>query len=138
LRSGRKKNYLRAAKGSRINGSDLKMDSKMGRRDFLGTVALAGAVAATARSSFVVSAQAATAAGGDITLKSASELALAIRSKQLSSKAIVEAHLARIAEVNPKLNAIVQLTADTARKEADEADAAWRGVISRGRCMACP
>jgi len=114
------------------------MDSKMGRRDFLGTVALAGAVAATARSSFVVSAQAATAAGGDITLKSASELALAIRSKQLSSKAIVEAHLARIAEVNPKLNAIVQLTADTARKEADEADAAWRGVISRGRCMACP
>ena len=106
------------------------MDSKMGRRDFLGTVALAGAVAATARSSFVVSAQAATAAGGDITLKSASELALAIRSKQLSSKAIVEAHLARIAEVNPKLNAIVQLTADTARKEADEADAALaRGDI---------
>jgi amidase len=108
----------------------LKMDSKMGRRDFLGTVALAGAVAATARSSFVVSAQAATAAGDDITLKSASELALAIRSKQLSSKAIVEAHLARIAEVNPKLNAIVQLTADTARKEADEADAALaRGDI---------
>ncbi|WP_159007096.1 amidase [Bradyrhizobium sp. S69] len=106
------------------------MDGKMGRRDFLGTVALAGAVAATARSSFVVSAQAATAAGDDITLKSASELALAIRSKQLSSKAIVEAHLARIAEVNPKLNAIVQLTADSARKEADEADAALaRGDI---------
>jgi amidase len=106
------------------------MDSKMGRRDFLGTVALAGAVAATARSSFVVSAEAATEAGGDITFKSASELASAIRSKQLSSKAIVEAHLARIAEVNPKLNAVVQLTADTARKEADEADAALaRGDI---------
>ncbi len=106
------------------------MDTKMGRRDFLGTVALAGAVAATARSSFVGSAEAATQAGGDITLKSASELASAIRSKQLSSKAIVEAHLARIAEVNPKLNAIVQLTADSARKEADEADAALaRGEI---------
>jgi len=106
------------------------MDSKMGRRDFLGTVALAGAVAATARSSFVVSAEAATEADGDITLKSANELASAIRSKQLSSKAIVEAHLARIAEVNPKLNAVVQLTADTARKEADEADAALaRGDI---------
>jgi amidase len=106
------------------------MDSKMGRRDFLGTVALAGAVAAAARSSFVGSAEAATEASGDITLKSASELAGAIRSKQLSSKAIVEAHLARIAEVNPKLNAIVQLTADTARKEADEADAALaRGEI---------
>src|ERR1700760_5082729 len=106
------------------------MDSKMGRRDFLGTVALAGAVAAAARSSFVGSAEAATEAGGDITLKSASELAGAIRSKQLSSKAIVDAHLDQIAEVNPKLNAIVQLTADSARKEADEADAALaRGEI---------
>src|SRR6201985_1819211 len=106
------------------------MDSKMGRRDFLGTVALAGAVAAAARSSFVGTAKAASEAGGDITLKSASELAGAIRSKQLSSKAIVEAHLARIAEVNPKLNAIVQLTADSARKQAEEADAALaRGEI---------
>jgi len=107
-----------------------KMDSKMGRRDFLGTVALAGAVAAAGRSSLVGSAKAATEAGADITSKSASELASAIRSKQLSSKAIVEAHLERIAEVNPKLNAIVQLTADSARKEADEADAALaRGEI---------
>jgi amidase len=106
------------------------MDSKMGRRDFLGTVALAGAVAAAGRSSLIGSAEAATEAGNDITQKSASELARAIRSKQLSSKAVVEAHLARIAEVNPKLNAIVQLTADSARKEADEADAALaRGDI---------
>src|SRR6202012_4061640 len=46
------------------------------------------------------------------------------------SKAIVEAHLQRIALVNPKLNAVVQLTADSARKEADEADAALaRGEI---------
>lgn len=106
------------------------MDSKMGRRDFLGTVALAGAVAAAGRSSLIGSAEAATEAANDITLKSASELAAAIRSKQLSSRAVVEAHLARIAEVNPKLNAIVQLTADSARKEADEADAALaRGEI---------
>src|SRR3984893_5625134 len=106
------------------------MDGKMGRRDFLGTVALAGAVAAAGRSSFVGSAEAATEAGGDITSKSASELASAIRSKQLSSKAIVEAHLEQIAKVNPKLNAIVQLTADSARREADEADAALaRGEI---------
>jgi amidase len=106
------------------------MDSKMGRRDFLGTVALAGAVAAAGRSSLIGSAEAATEAGNDITQKSASELARAIRSKQLSSKAVVEAHLARIAEVNPKLNAVVQLIADSARKEADEADAALaRGEI---------
>ena len=43
---------------------------------------------------------------------------------------IVEAHLERIAKVNPKLNAVVQLTAAAARKEADEADAALaRGEI---------
>jgi amidase len=105
------------------------MDSKMGRRDFLGTAAAAGAVAAAASTSLIGSAQAASETG-DITSKSASELAGAIRSKKLTSKAIVEAHLDRIAKVNPKLNAIVQLTADSARKEAEEADAALgRGEI---------
>jgi amidase len=104
------------------------MDNKLGRRDFLGTVALAGAVAAA--TPFIGRADAATDAGTDITSQSASELAAAIRSKKLSSKAVVEAHLDRIAKVNPKLNAVVQLTADAARKEADEADAALaRGDI---------
>jgi amidase len=40
----------------------------------------------------------------------------------------VEAHLDQIAKVNPKLNAVVQLTADSARKEADEADGRWRAA----------
>ena len=106
------------------------MNNKMGRRDFLGTAALAGAVAAAGRGSLVEPAAAATEAGDGITSASAGELAEAIRSKQLSSKAVVEAHLEQIAKVNPKLNAIVQLTADAARKEADEADAALaRGEI---------
>ena len=106
------------------------MDNKMGRRDFLGTIAMAGAVATAGRTSLIGSAEAASEVSGDITAKSASELADAIRSKKLSSKAIVEAHLERIAKVNPKLNAIVQLTAEAARKEADEADAALaRGEI---------
>jgi amidase len=96
----------------------------IGRRDFLGTVALAGVAAVAGRSSLIGAAQAATEGGDAITSMSASELAAAVRSKQLSSKVIVEAHLERIAKVNPKLNAIVQLTADSARKEADEADAA--------------
>jgi amidase len=104
------------------------MDNKIGRRDFLGTVALAGVAAAAGQASLIGSAAAATEADDSITSASASELANAIRSKKLSSKAIVEAHLNRIAQVNPKLNAIVQLTADSARKEADEADAA----IARG------
>src|ERR1700712_2887655 len=106
------------------------MDNTMGRRDFLGTAALVGAVAAAGRGSLVTPAAAATQVGGSIPSASAGELAEAIRSKRLSSKIVVEAHLDRIAKVNPKLNAIVQLTADAARKEADEADAALaRGDI---------
>jgi amidase len=106
------------------------MDSKLGRRDFLGAVALAGAAAAAIGSPFVGRADAAADADTDIISQSASELAAAVQSKKLSSKAIVEAHLEQIAKVNPKLNAIVQLTADAARKEADEADAALaRGDI---------
>jgi amidase len=106
------------------------MNDKMGRRDFLGTAALAGAVVAAGRGSLVNNAMAATEAGDSIISASAGELAEAIRAKRLSSKAVVEAHLDRIGKVNPKLNAIVQLTADAARKEADEADAALaRGEI---------
>src|SRR5206468_5140670 len=106
------------------------MNNNMGRRDFLGTAALAGAAAVAGRASLVNPAMAANEAGESITSASAGELAEAIRSKRLSSKAVVEAHLDRIAKVNPKLNAIVQLTADAARKEADEADAALaRGQI---------
>ena len=61
---------------------------------------------------------------------SASELARAIRAGEVSSEEIVEAHLQRIEEVNPKLNAVVQLTADEARAEAREADIALkRGEI---------
>jgi amidase len=106
------------------------MSNEIGRRDFLGTVALVGAAAAAARTSLINSAEAATASSDGITSSSASELAEAIRSKKLSSKEIVEAHLERIAKVNPKLNAVVQLTAEAARKEADEADAALaRGEV---------
>src|ERR1700686_5023711 len=108
-----------------------QMSDKMGRRDFLGTAALAGAVAAAGRTSLIGTAQAATEESGAITSKSASELAGAIRSKQLSSRAVVEAHLEQIAKVNPKLNASVQLTADSARKDADAADAA----LARGEIM---
>ena len=54
---------------------------------------------------------------------SATKLAEAIRTRQLSSLEVVDAHLRRIAKVNPKLNAIVQLTAETALEQARQADA---------------
>ena len=53
---------------------------------------------------------------------SASELAAIIARKEVSSREVVEAHLARIAAINPKLNAIVRVLAEEARKGADEAD----------------
>jgi len=54
----------------------------------------------------------------------ATALAKAIRTKEVSSVEVIEAHLRRIEAVNAELNAVVQLTADTARAEARAADAA--------------
>ena len=106
------------------------MSDKWARRDFLSSAAAAGMVAAAGTTALIDRAEAASSMDNDITVKSATELADAIRSKQLSSKAIVEAHLEQIAKVNPRLNAVVQLTADSARKEADAADASLaRGEI---------
>jgi amidase len=106
------------------------MSDRIARRDFLGTVALAGAAAAVGPNFMATPASAAGNTENPIITSSASELASAIRAKKLTSKEIVEAHLERIAAVNPKLNAIVQLTADTARKEAEEADTALaRGEV---------
>ena len=53
---------------------------------------------------------------------SATELANAIRSKEVSSIEVVDAYLQRIERVNPKLNAIVQLNAKTVRNQAEESD----------------
>ena len=55
---------------------------------------------------------------------SATEQAKAIREKQISSEELVRACIRRIEEVNPKLNALVQLPAATALAQAREADRA--------------
>ena len=57
-----------------------------------------------------------------IYFKDATELAILIRTKEASSREIVQAHLDRIAVINPKLNAIVTLLAEDALKGADAAD----------------
>jgi fatty acid amide hydrolase 2 len=51
------------------------------------------------------------------------ELARLIRARALSSREVVEAHIARIAAVNPALNALVADRFSAARAEADLADA---------------
>jgi amidase len=60
---------------------------------------------------------------------SATVLAEAIRAKRVSSLEVVNACLRRIEQVNPRLNAVVQLVADTARANARQADA----ELARGK-----
>jgi amidase len=60
---------------------------------------------------------------------SATTLARRIRDRELSSEAVVQAHLQRIATVNPHLNAVVQLAAEQALADARAADAA----LARGQ-----
>jgi amidase len=60
----------------------------------------------------------------EIIYASATEIARAIRDNQITSEETVNAYLARIEEVNPKLNSVVHLTADAALARAREADAA--------------
>ena len=59
---------------------------------------------------------------------SATDLAARIRRRELSSRQVVEVHLAHARRVNPTLNAIVFPRDDEALREADEADRA----LSRG------
>ena len=56
--------------------------------------------------------------------KDATELATLIRTKQLSPREVVQAHLDRIEAVNPKVNAIVTLIAEDALKAATAAETA--------------
>jgi amidase len=61
---------------------------------------------------------------------SATSLARAIREKRVSSHEVVEAYIHRIEAVNPHLNAVVQLNAETALTQAKQADDALaRGEI---------
>lgn len=60
----------------------------------------------------------------DIIFKSANEIALSIRDRQVSSSEVVQAYLRQIETYNPKLNAIVTLDAEGALEQAKKADQA--------------
>src|ERR1700682_1266009 len=60
----------------------------------------------------------------NLSRKTAVELASLIAGKAVSPVEVLDAHLATIARVNPKLNAIVTLVADAARERAKAAEAA--------------
>ena len=54
---------------------------------------------------------------------SATELAELIRKKDVSSREVVESHLNRIEAVNPAVNAVTRVLADSALDAADQVDA---------------
>lgn len=66
----------------------------------------------------------------DLLFSSAVSISKAIRSGQVSSLDMVKACIARIEEVNPRINAVVTLAADQALHEAKKADA----ELARGHC----
>lgn len=63
----------------------------------------------------------------ELAWKSAAEIALLIRTRQLSPVEVVDAVLERIERRNPSLNALVYIAADEARKAAREAEKAVGG-----------
>ncbi|WP_396207677.1 amidase family protein, partial [Gemmatimonas sp.] len=58
----------------------------------------------------------------DLTSLTATELAARIRRKDVSAREVLDAHLTRIARVNPQVNAIVTLVPEMAQRWAREAD----------------
>ena len=60
----------------------------------------------------------------ELIYSSAASIARAIRDKKVSAREVIEAHLKRIEEVNPKLNAVVTLCGERAVDEARAADEA--------------
>jgi len=88
------------------------------RRRFLqaaGVTAAAGAIARPA--------SAAPAAPSELCFTSGAELARLVRARQVSAREVMQAHLAQIARVNPRVNAIVaKLDDDRCLALADEAD----------------
>src|SRR6266849_6071583 len=62
---------------------------------------------------------------------SATEMAEQVRLKKLSPVELLDAHLARIEALNPKLNAFVQLDTERARRQAQAAEAA----VMRGEAV---
>jgi len=68
---------------------------------------------------------------GDLTFLPAVVMARRIRERKISPVELVDAHLAKIERVNPKLNAFVHVDAERVRREASEAEAA----VMRGKTL---
>jgi amidase len=74
----------------------------------------------------------------DLCFLTATELARRIRARDVSITDVVQAHLAQIERVNPKVNAIVTLTAERALEEARRKDAALARGDATGPLFGLP
>ena len=107
-------------------------DDAISRREFsrrLGVAAVSGALlpptimhAPDASHAAVTSDASLDTAASDLCFMSATELVALMRTKKVSAREVMQAHLAQIERVNPKVNAIVTLVADRALAAAAKAD----------------
>jgi len=74
----------------------------------------------------------------ELCFQTASDLARRIRTREVSAREVVEAHLAQIERVNPQVNAIVTLLPERALEQADAADAALAHGEALGRLHGLP
>lgn len=74
----------------------------------------------------------------ELTTKGAAELAGLIATRQVTSTEVVEAHLDRIAELNPQLNAITVTLAEPARAAAADIDRAIAAGVPVGPLAGVP
>jgi Asp-tRNA(Asn)/Glu-tRNA(Gln) amidotransferase A subunit family amidase len=74
----------------------------------------------------------------DLTFLSAAEMAAHVRDKKLSPVELVEAHLAKIENLNPILNAFVQVDAERALRAAKEAESAVKRSAPMGALHGVP
>ncbi len=96
----------------------------MTRRAFgqaIGAAAVAGSVSARAVES---TQQASSVSAEELCHLGASDLAVRIRTRQVSARDVMSAHLAQIERINPKVNAVVTLVAERAMADAARADEA--------------
>lgn len=66
------------------------------------------------------------------------DIAAAVRRREVSALAVTEAHLDRIARVNPRVNALTVVFADRARREAESVDAALAAGVEHGPLAGVP
>jgi amidase len=105
---------------------DLTPPGAISRREFgrrLGAAAFAAGTSINSDDRWTMAGEDGSAhAPNDLCFTPATDLAAMIRSKKVSAREVMQAHLAQIERVNPAVNAIVTLVADRAMVDAAAAD----------------